>query len=104
MKQSEPEVKLSEEEFDRLEEIALRRLAEFGVTPDECELLLGIESENGAGSVDFKWSLDEGAVAGATWTRKEIECWLRQMADPGMSEADRRDADYQSCRSQSGVK
>lgn len=93
------------EEYERIAEIALRRVSELGLNQDEAALLLGERSRNSAGSTeDMNWDEVRGTVAAATWTRSAIMEFLRDAADPGITEADRRAADYESCRSQSGVK
>jgi hypothetical protein len=95
VKQRESAPCLSIEEYDRLAEIAARRLAEMEFTAQESELILGLCRENRAGSTHGfigGWTEDQGVIAGATWTRSALEKLLRDARRPGQDERDARAA------------
>jgi hypothetical protein len=99
------ERKYSPDELDAMYETACRRLAELGLDRDEMELFLGEAGRNGSGTSEgMGWDENRGTIAAVTWPRAHIMEWLREASSPGITEADRRAADYQSCRSQSGRK
>lgn len=87
------ETKLSEEDYDRLSEIAVRRLAELEFDEEESELILGLSRENKVGSTrEFigGWSEDKGVIAGATWSKRALEEFIRDAHPEGWEEDEAR--------------
>lgn len=72
---------IGQEEYDRLSEIADRRLAEFGMTADEVKLILSGNTRTPAGVAPEGWNEVKGTVLAATASRERIKMWLERAAE-----------------------